>query len=420
MTRGGGRSPGRSDLVPVMAWRSVRRSWKRSAVTASSIALGLAFTIFYVAVQAGLEHRLTGETVRLGGGHITVEHPDYRASRLVGDHLPETASLRSGVEALGGVAATKLLVMGLALARSSGGSANVMVIGVEPGIETALSPLAGAIVSGRYLRDGDRAAVVIGRVTARQLKLREGGRMLLAAADAEGVLTETMARVAGIFDTGVEEMDGLVAQVPLGFARELFGLPDGAATQLAVVLREPRDQARLLRRIRALPEAAGAAAHPWQEVLPELGSIFLTIRFWLYILEALLIALVLFTIFNTVLMSMLEREKEFAVALALGTPARVLKRQIVLESAMLGGLGCAAGLLAGGLVSLGFKTHGLHLERLGGGELFFGFGAGAVIFPRPTPPMLAVLGGIVLAAAVAIGFAPARRVDRISLPETLR
>ena len=106
------------------------------------------------------------------------------------------------------------------------------------------------------------------------------------------------------------------------------------------------------------------AVLPWQEVIPEIASYIKLDKGSNLIFQAILIFLILFTIFNTILMSVLEREREFAVLLALGTKPVQLRLQILMESAYLGLIGCALGLLVGGLAAWAAQVWGIDLRSL--------------------------------------------------------
>ena len=61
----------------------------------------------------------------------------------------------------------------------------------------------------------------------------------------------------------------------------------------------------------------------------------------------LLVVIVLFTMFSTILMSILERKREFASLLAIGTQQIELKLQIFIETIIFGLIACPLGSLLG-------------------------------------------------------------------------
>jgi ABC-type antimicrobial peptide transport system permease subunit len=129
----------------------------------------------------------------------------------------------------------------------------------------------------------------------------------------------------------------------------------------------------------------------------------------------------LFTIFNTILMSVLERTREFAVLLALGTSPWRLRAQILVESLFLGLLGAGVGLLIGGSAAYALQIHGFDLSQLyEGGMDISGFTIDARVFAEVTPGLLIQLGSLVVAAVVFTSLLAMRRISRIHVATVLR
>jgi ABC-type lipoprotein release transport system permease subunit len=370
-------------------------------ITVLSIGFGLACTVFFIAIGEGVYAQLIDQVVRLQAGHITMENPRYRDAPAVDLWVKAPESLRSHIERLPQVERTKLIIMGQGIARSGSGDVSATLMGIEPSVELDTSPLVRHIVAGRYLNDDDGPWVVIGSELAKRLKLAVGKKMVLTTNDAAGNLVDVLCRVRGIFETGSMEIDGYFIQAPIDFARRLFGLPEEGATQLGVVLRIPEAQASILREIRLMVAEQDIAVLPWQEVIPEIASYIKLDKGSNWIFQAILVFLILFTIFNTILMSVLEREREFAVLLALGTRPAQLRFQIFMESAYLGLIGCGLGLLVGGLAAWAAQEWGIDLRSLlEEGFTISGFAVSAKMHARVTTGLLLGTAGLVFGATL--------------------
>jgi ABC-type lipoprotein release transport system permease subunit len=404
-----------------LAWRSLWRHRRRTIVTIGSIGLGLAFVVFFVCLAEGTYHQLVTDAVRMQAGHVTIEHAGYGDAPEVGLRVPGATRLQAALAALPGVASTKLVVLGQGLARSGADAVGVGVMGVEPAVEAATSPLARHMVAGAYLGPTDGARIVVGSLLAERLDLDVGKKVVISTNDASGALVEALFRVRGIFHTGAEEVDGYVTQVPLGAARSLFGLGADEVTQIGLVLRNPDDQAAVLAAARRLVRSPDLAVRPWQEVLPELAAFIRLDRTSDWTFQGLLIVIVFFTIFNTLLMSVLERRREFAVLLAIGTTPRQVAGQILLESLLLAVLGVATGLAIGGAAAGWVQVRGLDLTLfLEKGMTVSGFALSSRLHARVTLRVLGTLGGLVLGSTLLLALAPMRRAARIDVAEELR
>ncbi|MBW2625653.1 MAG: ABC transporter permease [Deltaproteobacteria bacterium] len=408
-------------MIARLAWRSIWRNRRRTLITVLSIGFGLACTVFFIAIGEGVYAQLIDQVVRMQAGHITMENPGYRDAPAVDLWVKAPESLRSQIERLPQVERTKLIIMGQGIARSASGDISATLMGIEPSVELDTSPLVRHIVAGRYLNDDDGPWVVIGSELAKRLKLAVGKKMVLTTNDAAGNLVDELCRVRGIFETGSVEIDGYFIQAPIDFARRLFGLPEESATQLGVVLRIPEAQEFILREARLMVAEQNIAVLPWQEVIPEIASYIKLDKGSNLIFQAILVFLILFTIFNTILMSVLEREREFAVLLALGTKPVQLRLQILMESAYLGLIGCALGLLVGGLAAWAAQVWGIDLRSLlEEGFTISGFAVSAKMHARVTTGLLLGTAGLVFGATLILSLIPMRRATRLSIVDQLR
>lgn len=408
-------------MIARLAWRSIWRNRRRTLITVLSIGFGLACTVFFIAIGEGVYAQLIDQVVRMQAGHITMENPGYRDAPAVDLWVKAPESLRSQIERLPQVERTKLIIMGQGIARSASGDISATLMGIEPSVELDTSPLVRHIIAGRYLNDDDGPWVVIGSELAKRLKLAVGKKMVLTTNDAAGNLVDELCRVRGIFETGSVEIDGYFIQAPIDFARRLFGLPEESATQLGVVLRIPEAQEFILREARLMVADQDIAVLPWQEVIPEIASYIKLDKGSNLIFQAILVFLILFTIFNTILMSVLEREREFAVLLALGTKPVQLRLQILMESAYLGLIGCALGLLVGGLAAWAAQVWGIDLRSLlEEGFTISGFAVSAKMHARVTTGLLLGTAGLVFGATLILSLIPMRRATRLSIVDQLR
>jgi len=397
-------------MIPMLAWRNIWRNRRRTLITLSSISLGLIVAIFFICLGNGVYSQMVNDAARTQAGHITIENAEYHDAPAIDLWVNNATGLRQRIESeISGVKYTKLLVLGQGVAQTSANSIGAALIGVEPSVEIRTSPLPEKIVEGRYLEDTDKGQAVIGADMARRLDLDIGKRLVITSNDSEGNLVNGLFRVVGIFKTGLMEANGYLVQVPIGELRKLFVMPEGSATQLGAILADHGEVPLKQRQIESLLGESTAVARTWEEVMPELASYIELDESSNLIFQALLILLILFTTFNTVLMSVIERRSEFASLLALGTETRLLKAQVVMESVFLGLIGCAIGAGTGLWLSLWTKQTGIDMTAMSQGTTeVSGFSFSPVVHPEPNfwivaGPALLVFGATVLFSFLTLG-----------------
>ncbi len=414
----------RARIFVALAMRNVRRNARRSLLTASAMTLGLAVLMWSKAISDGAHESWVTSAVRIGTGHVAIQAPGFAASgnladRLTGEQLAaaESALRAPEVAPLVRAVAPRLVVSGLA--SSAEGAAPVQIDAVDPAAEAAFSSLAGSAVGGSFLAPGDRMAAYVGAGLARRLALGIGSRMVLTAQAADGEITGQLARVVGTFRSGLPEIDDGLVYVPIATARTWLGTP-GAATTLAVLLHSSRASERVARRVGArLP--AGVAVLTWREAAPELDSAIRIDDWSGYAFLAILGVIVALAIVNAVLMSVLNRRREFGVLQALGLTRRETSLVVFVEGVFLSTVSGLLGLAVGFGVTWLFWRHGLDFSGLMKGDITF---AGALISPIIVPAFRASQVLFCLAATLAIGVTasiyPARQAGRIDVAEAMK
>ena len=159
--------------------------------------------------------------------------------------------------------------------------------------------------------------------------------------------------VEGLFTTGFQELDGRILKTQVATAQRLLGTD--RVTSLIVGLTDtnatPQAETDLRRELAASPEPLSVVN--WETRAPFYGQVralYAGIFAFLGTIVALLVAL---STSNTMLMSVLERVREFGTLLAIGTSRAQLARLLIFEALWLALFGGIAGSTLGlGLVTL--------------------------------------------------------------------
>ena len=418
-------------VIFVLALRNLRRHLRRSLLTASAMTVGGALLVFSISVGDGGHEQWIDSGVRLGNGHVTVEHPEYRVSRRIDHRLPDDVQ-RATVQALlepdiaPHVVATSARLSVSGLASSAAGARPAQIVAVNPVEEAGFGTVDEQLVDGRYLEPGDELAAYVGAELIDSLELRVGSRFVVQAQDAEREIAGQLLRVAGIFRSGVPEVDQTTLYIPLATAGDWLG-SGTHVTNVGIMLDGSASTARVagrLERALAEPVAHGdARVMGWREADPALAAAVAIDDMGNYLIQGFLFVIIAFSIVNTVLMSVMLRRREFGVLQALGltpgqTGAVVLVEGLTLSVAS-GLLGVALGLL----VAQGVFGDGLDMSAMMENMDQMTF-AGAVvdplIIPLVTAQRLTQIIGFILCIGAAASIYPALRAARIDVVEALK
>ncbi len=383
-----------------LAARALARNRRRSLITLVAVAVGLAGLVFLWGYVGGINRQMVANITSYLTGHLQVHRAGY--------HEDPTLDLAfEGPQAFTAPAAVAALaprVEGEALASGPDKTRGVLVVGVDPVREAAVTTLARAVTRGQYLAAGDPQGIVLGTRVAEILRVAVNDEVTLVTQAADGSIGAGRYRVRGIYASGIDLIDGMYVFLTLPAAQELFVL-EGRVTTLALRLadldRLPAAQAELARGFGPGYEVLG-----WERLMPALADDVEFHEMLTYIVLAVVFAVVALGLANTILMGVLERTHEFGVMLALGTVPGRIARLVLYEAVLLGLAGVALGDALGLGVVAWFGNRGLDMSGYAQAVQMMP-GLTGIVYPYIGPGQLLMLSALVLATTVAASVYPA-------------
>lgn len=332
-----------------IAWRNLWRNRRRTLITASALALAFLGAVTMIAIYDGITAELVDNGTGLLTGQVQVHAQDWRPERSLyatigGPEGTDVAALVARVAGTPGVAAATPRVYGGGLLSAGDATEAAVLMGVDPAREVRVSRILGALASGRAPRAGARE-IAIGVELARRLGVGPGARLVVVAPAADGSMGNDLYTVSGIFRTGLGDLDGAYAVLPLDALQTLLALAPGRIHEVAAAVTEPWAAAAVADAIRARVAALGldAAVEPWPVFSPEIADYAQLSEASSGLVVAIVFVFAIFGVANTILMGTFERRREFAVVRALGVGPSGIVRTIVYEGVALGLLSLAAG-----------------------------------------------------------------------------
>jgi ABC-type lipoprotein release transport system permease subunit len=400
-----------------LAWRNLWRQPRRTLLTLAVITLAGMVTVFLLALQVGSYETMKNNTLSVFDGFAQVQQPDYLDDPGIRRTITDPGALVREIERIDGVSTVAVRGATYALLSRGQHSIGAYVVGVQPAQEAKVSSIARSVHKGQYLNPGNVAEVVIGQALARNLGVAVGDQVTLLGMARDGSVAADVLTVRGIFDSGINVLDRQLAELPLERFQADFAMQD-AANMLVVSGRGLTQIQSSLPAIRKLAEPQKLAVRSWSELEPGLeAAIHLdasTSMLWYVSLVIVVVVLLL----NTLLMSVLERTREFGVLLALGMRDGAIGRMIWLELLLLLGLGLGAGMLLGGGLVVWYSVHGLALPGAEG--VFAQWGLPSRMYPQLSAFSL-LTGPVAIALTTAIaGVFPYLRIHRLRPVSAMR
>jgi putative ABC transport system permease protein len=349
-------------MLTRLALRNIFRNRRRSAITLTVIITGIVGLILFGGYKAITFQNLRESTIRGRLGHIQIYGKGYSSGdsqKALEYGLDDVSAIRAEVERDPRVRTTAAQINLTGLISNGEKSETFIATAVEPERDRLMT--GHRIVEGEDLPLDDPDAVIIGNGLAAAMKVQPGDYLTLMTSTVHGSLNAVDVRVAGIFSSGVKELDARAVRMPLPAAQQL--LQTARTEKLLVFLHDTRDTIPV--RI-ALAQLAGK--NRWlleMKVWMELASYYHQVVF-LYngifgFLGLVIFGVVIFSVANTILMSVFERTREIGTLMAIGTTRSRIARMFLLEGLFIGIIGGALALGAGAVAALVINSAGITL-----------------------------------------------------------
>ena len=219
-------------------------------------------------------------------------------------------------------------------------------MGIDPERERSVSRFLDELVDGRIPQPG-RNELAIGTEMARQLAVGVGDEVVVVAPGADGSMGNDLYAVAGIFRTGVVELDASNAVLPLTDLQTLITLDPSRIHEIAVATVDPWNADDMAGRLVAALTPADLAVEvaPWTELNPVIVEFVALMDAFNFVIYFIVFGIAIFGVANTMLMATYERQREIAVMLALGATPRLVVKTVLYEAAVMGLVALAFGLV---------------------------------------------------------------------------
>jgi len=344
-------------------------------------------------------------------GHIQITPAeDADAGQRGGSLLLARPSVESTLLAYpGAVVAARLSFAGLV----AFGDRTVSFIGegVEPENERTLSS-ALVVDRGKPLAEGDAKQLLVGEGLARTLGARVGDTLTLLVSTKAGGINAVEAEVEGIFYTATKAYDDRALRLPLATAQQL--LRSDALSRLIVVLPDSANSTEAARLLaRALQRQSVEVKH-WSEIADFYNKTVRLFTSQLAVVRAIIVAIVMLSVVNTLARNVMERTSEIGTMMALGRTRSAVARRFLFEGLVIGAIGGLAGVLLGWVLAVGISSLGIPMPPPPG--MARGF-VGGIAF---TLGVAALSFFIAVVTATLAALVPALRAARTNVVDALR
>ncbi|GLI56979.1 ABC transporter [Propionigenium maris DSM 9537] len=335
-------------MIVRMAYRNIFRHRVRTILTLISLALGIFFIVLGVGVNIGMERRVIKVMRATEVGDGKVYGRGYFEDRYdnVDDRLDFPVPQKA-LEILEGYPHSRRLIFS-GMVTDGVYDYPVRIIGGERKAEEELFNRSSYIVEGK-------GGVVISHVLARDLGLSVGDSIVLTATTARESFNAMDLTITGIIKTGGLEFDLNTLLIDIDLAQEFAetDIYNDIAVRGEIA---PSDIAAM--------EAGGAEVISYLEELSDIIAVTKIKIKVVMILSSVILIISGVGIVNTMLMGMLERQREIGILLASGMKPKDIMKLFLLEGGILGVIGSGIGFILGGALVYHYERVGIPLPDM--------------------------------------------------------
>lgn len=384
------------------------------------VMLGVMALIVVLAVMNGFEHELRDKILGTNAHIVVTKH---------GGAIEDYYGLVTRIEEVPGVVAAAPFVYAQVMLSGAGGVAGAVLRGIDPAYEGRVSDLRKNLKEGTMtdLQQGDNErhpGIIVGRELARNLGVFSGDLVTVVSPLGESTplgMTPRAQRfkVVGVFEAGMFDYDSALAYISLTSAQRFLRIGN-AATAIEIKV---KDLYKANTTAEDVEELLGFpfVARDWMEMNRNLFSALKLERRVMFVLLSLIIGVAAFNIICTLIMVVMEKNRDIAILKSMGSKRRSIMKIFVFEGLIIGLVGTFLGSVFGLLIASNVEPLSRWVERV------FGFKVmPSDVYYISQLPSKVDPGDVVVVICVAIAISllatlyPAWKASSLDPAETLR
>lgn len=390
-------------ILILLSWRALTAKKLRSTLTIAGIVIGVGSIFFLLSFGLGIQHLVTEQVVGSSSiKSVDITSPNSKFLKLNEDTVQKISQL-GHVEKIGKSISTSGSI------KHNEGEVDAVVYGINPAYQT-ISQL--PIVSGRLLSDKDDHAVIINKVTAETIGMKDTSKaidsklqilLLLNSSDKNGQQNiNDEFTIVGVTDSG----SGKEVFLPISTFGQQNDLP---YTQIKI----QTDSTENIDPVRKQIEGMGYQTASPMDTIDQVNQVFKYFNVILAGFGAIGMIVAILGMFNTLTISLLERTKDIGLMFAMGARRKDMRLLFIFEAVLFSVIGAAIGIILATLLGqlLNIAVSAMAKDR--------GITQGLDLFATPWW-LICALAIFTILVGLLVVFLPARRAERINPIDALR
>jgi putative ABC transport system permease protein len=390
-------------------------------MTASLITIGVVFVLGYIAIAGSFKNMMVAQITDSSLGHLQVHRKGYMAAV---ESLPLNMNLKPRpYKILEDTLKSQPEVEAYSPRIRFGGmfsnfveTTSIRLNGVYPEQEFKTTPLLPSrIIKGeRHLNRGE---ILVPELLSMGMGVKPGDAVVIVTTNKDGSVNGKQFKVSGILESA-QGPGGRDGYITFEDAMEVLRMEEVEVSEVAIRIKDFSKETAFTKKLEGLLgkelNQKGKPifdVHPWEKLSP-FYNIAQMIDVMSIFVKVMLVAIVLISIMNVMIMAVYERVREIGTIAAIGTyPGKILS-MFVIEGFSLGVLGVIIGNIIGLSIIFVLNFSGITFD--------FGRQTGLILRATIAPLDVVIISGIVILISVLASLQPAWKASRMEPIKALR
>ncbi len=346
-------------MLLALAWRNIWRNKKRSLIIMSAIAVGLLCGLFASSVMFGMGDSVINSTINRDLGHIQIHSAKFEDDKLITDTIPDAEQIIKNLGSIKNIVGITPRIVIEGMGSSATTSNGLRIVGINPDEEKTVTSIHNQVIEGKYFQEKGKNQIIVGQKLAENLGIRLKSKIVLSFQDLDGSIIYGAFRIVGIFKTESSLFDKSNVFIR---QNDILSLINSKPIYHEIVIRMNTAQNVDSVYSNLKTKYSNLSVESWKQLAPELKLMDEMMGFQLNIFLGIILFALLFGITNTMLMSVMERVREFGVLMAIGMKRRRVFTMIITETVSLSIVAAVVGMILAALLINYFGSQGINLS----------------------------------------------------------
>jgi putative ABC transport system permease protein len=345
-------------LILKMAFRNIFKQKRRTILTGLSMVVGFFLAVIFIGWSDGAYNNIIETFTANRLGHIQIHEKTYLARPSLYKTIDAFSRIEGILRQIKEVQSWAPRLFSSGLVSLGEKSAGVQIIGIDPEKEIETTHFDKKVIEGRSFSSSPSHEAIVGKGLAAILNAKINDEIVIISQAADGSIANDLYIIIGISSSGDDISDRMSFYLHLEDAQELLVL-NGRIHEIAVTVDKLIHVSEIAKTIQTNLDDPRLEVDPWQTFAKSFYQAMQADKQGMWIMLVIIVVIVAVGVLNTVLMSVLERRREYGLLKAIGTKPREIIKLVLLEVTILAVFSILIGVIMGLGANSFLSSHGI-------------------------------------------------------------